>query len=94
MEPGRTGDGGGSPELTEHRRGDEPRTDEEEQPMAATTDKVMRCTPEDVWNVLADGWLYGLWVVGASRIRGVDRSWPSPDSRIHHSVGSWPHAYR
>jgi hypothetical protein len=47
-------------------------------------------TPERVWNVLADGWLYPLWVVGASRIRGVDDSWPAVDSRIHHSVGMWP----
>lgn len=58
--------------------------------MASTTHRVMQCTPGDVWNVLADGWLYGLWVVGASRIRDVDQSWPAPDSRIHHSVGSWP----
>lgn len=58
--------------------------------MAATTQGDMRCAPTDVWDVLADGWLYGLWVVGASRIRDVDRSWPSPDSRIHHSVGFWP----
>jgi hypothetical protein len=65
-------------------------TNDKEQLMAATTDRVMRCTPGDVWNVLADGWLYGLWVVGASRIRDVDESWPSPGSRIHHSVGSWP----
>src|SRR3712207_7075993 len=27
------------------------------------------CTPEDVFSVLADGWLYPSWVVGASRIR-------------------------
>lgn len=58
--------------------------------MAATTHRVMKCAPVEVWNILADGWLYGLWVVGASRIRDVDRSWPSLDSLIHHSVGSWP----
>jgi hypothetical protein len=58
--------------------------------MAATTRREMRCAPANVWAVLTDGWLYGLWVVGASRIRDVDKSWPAPDSRIHHSVGSWP----
>ncbi|MEP6560865.1 MAG: SRPBCC family protein [Nakamurella sp.] len=58
--------------------------------MAATTRRHMACSPEDVWAVLADGWLYGLWVVGASRIRDVDPGWPDPDTRIHHSVGSWP----
>lgn len=58
--------------------------------MASTTHTDMDCAPGDVWEVLADGWLYALWVVGASRIRDVDPSWPAPDSRIHHSVGSWP----
>lgn len=43
-----------------------------------------------VWAVLADGWLYANWVVGASRIRDVDPSWPAAGSRIHHSVGVWP----
>jgi NAD(P)-dependent dehydrogenase (short-subunit alcohol dehydrogenase family) len=45
---------------------------------------------EAVWAVLADGWQYPLWVVGAARVRDVDRSWPAPGSRIHHSVGTWP----
>jgi len=47
-------------------------------------------TPGHVWRVLADGWLYPLWVVGASRIREVDRTWPETGSKIHHSVGLWP----
>ncbi|HEY2043773.1 MAG TPA: SRPBCC family protein [Jatrophihabitans sp.] len=46
--------------------------------------------PDDVWAVLADGWLYSSWVVGASRIRDADRDWPAVGSRIHHSVGAWP----
>jgi polyketide cyclase/dehydrase/lipid transport protein len=46
--------------------------------------------PGDVWRVLADGWLYPLWVVGASRIREVDDTWPQTGSKIHHSVGLWP----
>lgn len=52
--------------------------------------RVIAATPDDVWNILADGWLYPLWVVGASRIRDVDRDWPEVGSRIHHSVGVWP----
>ncbi|MFI6099801.1 SRPBCC family protein [Lentzea sp. NPDC051213] len=44
----------------------------------------------DVWNVLADGWSYAGWVVGASHIRAVDTGWPKPGTRIHHSVGPWP----
>jgi len=47
-------------------------------------------TPDDVWRVLADGWLYPLWVVGASRVREVDDTWPATGSKIHHSVGLWP----
>jgi uncharacterized protein YndB with AHSA1/START domain len=52
--------------------------------------RVFDCTPEEVFDVLADGWSYATWVVGASRIRDVDARWPAPGSRIHHSVGFWP----
>jgi uncharacterized protein YndB with AHSA1/START domain len=52
--------------------------------------RTMHATPEQVWEVLADGWLYPLWVVGASRMREVDASWPATGSQLHHSVGSWP----
>jgi hypothetical protein len=47
-------------------------------------------TTDQVWGVLADGWAYAAWVVGASRIRSVDARWPSVGTRIHHSAGSWP----
>jgi uncharacterized protein YndB with AHSA1/START domain len=52
--------------------------------------KDVEATPDEVWRVLADGWLYPLWVVGATRIRQVDDAWPAVGSRIHHSVGVWP----
>jgi hypothetical protein len=52
--------------------------------------RQMRCPPDDVLRVLADGWSYATWVVGSSRIRGVDAGWPAPGSRIAHSVGVWP----
>jgi uncharacterized protein YndB with AHSA1/START domain len=52
--------------------------------------RVVAATPDDVWKVLADGWLYPLWVVGATRMRDVDDNWPEKGSRIHHSVGVWP----
>lgn len=51
---------------------------------------VIDASPADVWKVLADGWLFPLWVVGASRIRDVEPGWPAEGSRIHHSVGVWP----
>jgi len=52
--------------------------------------RLMDCTPEDVFEVLANGWLYPAWVVGASRMRAVDQAWPNPGSRLHHSFGVWP----
>lgn len=51
---------------------------------------VINASTDDVWSVLSDGWLYPLWVVGASRMRDVDKEWPAVGSRIHHSVGVWP----
>lgn len=57
--------------------------------MSRTT-RHMECRPEDVFEVLGDGWSYATWVVGAARIRGVDPGWPVTGSRIHHSVGVWP----
>ncbi len=56
----------------------------------STNTRAIDATPDQVWNVLADGWLYPLWVVGATRMRDVDESWPDVGSRLHHSVGSWP----
>ena len=56
----------------------------------STTSRIMSCSERDVWNVLGDGWLMGVWVVGASRIRDVDRSWPELGATVHHSVGVWP----
>jgi hypothetical protein len=43
-----------------------------------------------VWDQIADGWTYAQWVVGNSRMRAVDSTWPAPGSTIHHSVGIWP----
>ena len=48
------------------------------------------CSAEDVFAVLADGWVYPVWVVGASRMRAVDDDWPEVGSRLHHSAGAWP----
>ncbi|HEY0447645.1 SRPBCC family protein [Actinophytocola sp.] len=46
--------------------------------------------PEQVFAVLADGWSYAGWVVGATHVRAVDEGWPAVGTRIHHSVGPWP----
>ncbi len=52
--------------------------------------RAFSCSAEQVFAVVANGWLYPVWVVGASRMRDVDASWPAVGSRIHHSVGVWP----
>ncbi|HTN54703.1 MAG TPA: SRPBCC family protein [Microbacterium sp.] len=56
----------------------------------ATNRRFMRCTPEAVFTVLGNGWLYPAWVVGAARMRDVDAAWPAPASTLEHSVGTWP----
>ena len=56
----------------------------------ASNERRISATPEQVFAVLADGWLYPTWVVGASRMRAVDATWPAPQSRLHHSAGVWP----
>jgi uncharacterized protein YndB with AHSA1/START domain len=56
----------------------------------STNTRLVHATPQQVWDVLADGWLYPLWVVGATRMRDVDRDWPEVGSRLHHSAGVWP----
>lgn len=52
--------------------------------------RLIAAPPEAVFAVLANGWLYPVWVVGASRMRAVDDTWPQVGARIHHSVGLWP----
>ncbi|MBG6055210.1 hypothetical protein IWX81_001621 [Salinibacterium sp. CAN_S4] len=56
----------------------------------ASTIRAMNCSAADVFAVIADGWLFPTWVVGASRMRDVDESWPAVGSQLHHSFGVWP----
>ncbi len=56
----------------------------------STNTRLINAPVEKVWDVLADGWLYALFVVGASRMRDVDDAWPAIGARLHHSVGVWP----
>lgn len=50
----------------------------------------VNATAHEVFEVLSDGWLYSSWVVGASRMRAVDETWPQVGARLHHSAGIWP----
>lgn len=56
----------------------------------STVSQLFNSPAAHIWKVIADGWLYSGWVVGASRIRAVDDTWPQAGSRLHHSVGAWP----
>lgn len=56
----------------------------------ATNSRLINASPEAVSDVLRNGWLFPSWVVGASRIRGVDPSWPAVKAKLHHSFGVWP----
>jgi hypothetical protein len=47
----------------------------------------MAARPEEVWDVISDPTTYPRWLVGAQRIRGVDRAFPDPGSKFQHSVG-------
>jgi hypothetical protein len=50
--------------------------------------RTVHASPAEIWDVLADGWLYPVWVVGASRMREVEDGWPAEGSRLHHSLGA------
>ena len=56
----------------------------------STNTRLIKAPVDKVWDVLSDGWLYPVFVVGASRMRDVDESWPAVGSSLHHSVGVWP----
>jgi uncharacterized protein YndB with AHSA1/START domain len=55
-----------------------------------TVSRDIDASSKAVWEVLADGWLYPSWVVGAARMRDVDQAWPEVGAKLHHSVGNWP----
>jgi uncharacterized protein YndB with AHSA1/START domain len=52
--------------------------------------RTIGASAEEIFQVLADGWSYGGWVVGAAHVRDVDPDWPAVGSRLHHRVGPWP----
>lgn len=56
----------------------------------STTTRIIHGSPDAVFDVLANGWSYSQWVVGAARVRDVSEGWPAEGTVIHHSVGVWP----
>jgi uncharacterized protein YndB with AHSA1/START domain len=57
---------------------------------ATVVTREMDATAEEIFAVLADGWAYDDWVVGAKRIRAVDPEWPARGSSFHHAIGAGP----
>ncbi len=55
-----------------------------------TVTRKVDASPQQVWEVLEDGWSYPSWVVGASRMRAVDARFPAQGTKLHHSAGVWP----
>ncbi|WP_410814097.1 SRPBCC family protein [Micromonospora sp. 067-2] len=51
---------------------------------------MIEAPPEQVFEVLADGWTYSDWVVGTAHVRNVDDAWPRVGSQLHHRAGPWP----
>jgi uncharacterized protein YndB with AHSA1/START domain len=58
--------------------------------MTVEVSRIVDAPREQIFAILADGWMYASWVVGASHIRDVDPGWPAVGTRIHHCVGPWP----
>ncbi len=54
------------------------------------TCRLIGTSPDRIFAVLADGWSYASWVVGAAHIRDVDHAWPAVGARVHHRLGPWP----
>ena len=55
-----------------------------------TVKRDTTATRRQVWDVIADGWTYSQWVVGNSRMRAVEPTWPAVGSKIYHTIGIWP----
>ncbi len=56
----------------------------------AVENVLVHRTPEQVWDVLSDGWAYAEWVWGTRFIRNVDAHWPEVGSKIYFTVGVGP----
>jgi hypothetical protein len=53
----------------------------------AVNRRYMPYDPSLIFSVLRDGWSYDKWVVGTSKIRSVDPTWPEPGARLHYRIG-------
>lgn len=56
----------------------------------ATNHRLLRASPERVFEVLMDSAAYADWVVGSDTVRNTDADWPAVGSRFHHRIGVGP----
>ncbi|MHA6757359.1 SRPBCC family protein [Streptacidiphilus sp. PAMC 29251] len=56
----------------------------------AKRQQLIKCPPEQVWKILADGTSYAQWVVGTQDILHVDPAWPAVGARLRFRVGLGP----
>jgi uncharacterized protein YndB with AHSA1/START domain len=56
----------------------------------ATNRRLIRASPERIFEVFDGASAYADWVVGSDKIRDTDPDWPAVGSRFHHRVGVGP----
>ncbi|WP_420782898.1 SRPBCC family protein [Streptomyces sp. LPB2020-019-1HS] len=56
----------------------------------AVRHRLIKASPETVWNVLADGTRYGEWVVGTSSTTPVRGQWPAVGATLEFQVRLGP----
>jgi uncharacterized protein YndB with AHSA1/START domain len=56
----------------------------------ATNRRLIRASPQRIFEVFDDAGAYGDWVVGSDAVRDTDPGWPAVGSRFHHRVGVGP----
>jgi uncharacterized protein YndB with AHSA1/START domain len=56
----------------------------------AQRQQLIKCPPDRVWQVLADGSSYARWVVGTQEILDIDPAWPDVGAALRFQVGLGP----
>ena len=56
----------------------------------AKRQQLIKCPPDQVWKILADGTSYAQWVVGTQHILHVDPAWPAVGAHLRFRVGIGP----
>jgi uncharacterized protein YndB with AHSA1/START domain len=56
----------------------------------ARRQQLVKCPPQRVWRILANGESYAQWVVGTQQILHADAAWPAVDAELRFQVGVGP----